>query len=105
MSLLCGYAAAPVQKSFCFEPTTRKPRKRLMRHTQADVLLEMLRVARAAGVPLELPANIRARIPRYSARMVELRKEGFEIINEMERVNGAVRSRYYLVFDPRRDTR
>lgn len=39
-----------------------------------------------------------------AARFKELREQGFEIVNEMERtVDGVVLSRYWLRFDPERD--
>jgi hypothetical protein len=101
MSMLWrGHPATPTQQSLCFEHETKPRRKRSGGRTQADVLLEMLRAARAAGKPLELPAIMQAGIAQHGARMAELRERGFEIVNEMERSNGIVRSWYRLVFDP-----
>lgn len=100
-----GHAATPNQQTLCFEPESEKPRTRRKPHTQADMLLEMLRAARAADRPLELPEIMRAAIAPHGARFNELRELGFKIVNEMERSNGVVRSRYRLVFDPRKDVR
>jgi hypothetical protein len=100
-----GHAATPTQQSLCFEPESKRPRKRRAGLTQADVLLGMLRAARAAGKPLELPEIMRAGIAQHGARFNELREQGFEIVNEMERGDGIVRSWYQLNFDPRTDTR
>jgi hypothetical protein len=102
-----GHPATPAQQSLCFEPEAKKKpaRKRSGYRTEADVLLEMLRAARAVGKPLELPTIMQAGIAQHGARMTELRERGFEIVNEMERCDRAVRSWYRLVFDPERETR
>lgn len=100
-----GHPATPSQQTLCFEPETKRPRKRRAGLTQADVLLGMLRAARAADTPLELPEIMRAGIAQHGARFNELREQGFEIANEMERAAGVVRSWYRLVFDPGRETR
>ena len=105
MSLWKGHAATPLQESLCFEPEPSRPRRKRKGRTQADVLLEMLRTARAANQPLELPTIMRAGIAQHGARLAELRERGFEIVNEMERNDGVVRSWYRLVFDPDRETR
>jgi len=98
-----GHAATPAQQSLCFEPESKKPRRKHSGVTQADVLLKMLRAARAANKPLELPEIMRAGIAQHGARMTELREQGFQIVNEMERNDGVVRSWYQLTFDPERE--
>jgi hypothetical protein len=81
-----------------------KERKRRQSPTQADVLIGMLRGARASRQPLELPAIMRAGIAQHGARFKEIRDRGFQVENEMERtVDGVVISRYWLRFDPERD--
>ncbi len=73
-------------------------------YTQAGVLLSMLRQARASGVPVELPQIMLAGIAQHGARFNELRRRGFEIVNETKRgSDGRVLSRYWLRFDPERD--
>ena len=98
-------AATPLQESLCFEPESRRPRRKRKGRTQADVLLEMLRASRAANRPLELPEIMLAGIAQHGARFAELREQGFEIVNEMQRHYEGVRSFYRLVFDPERETR
>ena len=71
--------------------------------TQADVLAQLMRECRARGAALELPAILHAGIAQFTARIFELRRRGFVIHNELEHVNGQVRSRYWLRFDPERD--
>lgn len=74
------------------------------RQRQADVLLAMLRQARARGESLPLPQVMTAGIAQHGARFHELRARGFVIQNETERASdGRVLSRYYLRFDPERD--
>jgi hypothetical protein len=64
----------------------------------------MLRAARANREPLELPSIMKAGIAQHGARFKELRNQGFEIVNELERTaDGVVLSRYWLRFDPERD--
>jgi hypothetical protein len=47
---------------------------------------------------------MQAGIAQHGARFKELRDQGFEIENEMERTrDGVVLSRYWLRFDPERD--
>jgi hypothetical protein len=81
------------------------PHQQSRRTTQADVLIELMRARRAAGLGLELPDILAIGIAQHSARLVELRARGFVIENEMQRsAHGhVVRSRYWLVFDPERD--
>jgi hypothetical protein len=104
MSLWRDTPASSLQESLCFEESSR-PRRKRRGHTQGDVLLEMLRAARVARTPLELPEIMRAGIAQHGARMAELRERGFEIVNEMQRHDYGVRSWYRLVFDPERERR
>jgi hypothetical protein len=60
----------------------------------------MLRQARAQGKPLELPAIMQAGIAQHGARFNEIRSQGFAVRNEIDRQGGAVRSRYWLDYDP-----
>lgn len=74
------------------------------RLTQADVLIAMLREARAQGKALELPEIMRAGIAQHGARFNEIRSRGFVIENELDHdASGVVRSWYWLRFDPERD--
>lgn len=70
------------------------------RPTQATVLLEMLREARRRGESLQLPAILKAGLAQHSARFNELRERGFQIENEMTRVDGIIHSVYRLLYDP-----
>jgi len=79
--------------------------KHRTRPTQADLLIEMLRKARAEDRPLELPDIMRAGIAQHSARFNEIRSRGFVVVNETDRHNGAVRSRYWLTVDPESEAR
>jgi hypothetical protein len=97
-----GHPATTHQQQLPFNKT-RKRRKQL---TQADVLIGMLRNARSKRIPLELPEIMRAGIAQHGARFKEIREQGFEIRNEMERTaEGPVLSRYWLTFDPEVDAR
>jgi hypothetical protein len=97
-----GHPATNHQQQLLFDGG-RKRRKQV---TQADVLIGMLRDARAKRVPLELPEIMRAGIAQHGARFKEIREQGFEIRNEMERkAEGVVLSRYWLTFDPEVDAR
>ncbi len=100
-----GHAATPKQQSLCFEPQTKKVTRKRNGQTQAEVLLGMLRAARTADKPLELSEIMQAGIAQHGARFNELREQGFEIVNEMVRNDGVVRSWYRLAFEPERDTR
>lgn len=101
MTLWRGHPATPHQQSLPFDPA----RKRRKPATQAEVLIEMLRMARAEGKALALPEIMGAGIAQHGARFKELRDQGFRIDNEMERSpEGVVCSRYWLTFDPERDT-
>ena len=95
-----GNPATPGQQRLAF----RKPSKKRKAHTQADVLIEMMRKARAENRALDLPEIMHAGIAQFTARIFELRERGFKIDNEMRRSNdGRVLSRYWLRFDPERD--
>ena len=79
-------------------------RRRRKTVTQADVLLQLLRAARAENRALQLPDIMRAGIAQFTARIFELRDRGFVIENEMEKDSeGRVLARYWLGFDPERD--
>lgn len=78
--------------------------KRRGRVTQADVILAMLRTARAENCAVDLPDIMQAGIAQFTARIFELRERGFVIENEMRRSpDGRVLSRYWLRPDPERD--
>jgi hypothetical protein len=97
-----GHPATPHQQELQFDRNCKR-RKQL---TQADVLKEMLRDSCSKGVPLELTEIMKTGIAQHGARFKELREQGFEIRNEMERTaEGVVRSRYWLTFDPEVDAR
>lgn len=71
---------------------------------QADMLLSMLRQARANGLAVQLPQIMGAGIAQHGARFNELRRRGFDIQNELERdAHGRGLSRYWLRHDPERD--
>jgi hypothetical protein len=95
------HPATPHQQELPFDG----PRRRRKQLTQADVLIGLLRDRRAKWTALELPDIMRAGIAQHSARFKELRDQGFQIDNEMERRDGVVLSRYWLVFDPEVDAR
>ena len=46
---------------------------------------------------------MRLGIAQHGARMKEIRNRGFEVINELESVDGVLHSRYRLTYDPERD--
>jgi Helix-turn-helix domain len=95
-----NHPATPNQQQLPFDPK----RKRRSQPTQADVLIGLLREARANRRPLELPAIMRAGIAQHGARFKEIRNQGFQVENEMERTaDGAIMSRYWLRHDPERD--
>ena len=63
-----------------------------------------LRDARSLHKPLELPTIMRVGIAQHGARFKEIRDQGFQVENEMERsADGAVISRYWLRHDPELD--
>jgi hypothetical protein len=82
---------------------TKKP-PRPQRMTQADLILGLLRQARAAGEPLQLAAILQTNIAQYCARLAELRERGRRITNRTKHdEDGHVLSEYVLVFDAERD--
>ena len=89
------HRATPQQRPL-FSARTRKQNAK---PTQADLLIAMLRESHASGKPL-VPAIMRAGIAQHGARFKELRDQGFEIENEMERASDGVHSRYWLRHDP-----
>ena len=92
--------ATPSQQQFAFRPG----RKRSSKPNQAAVLLSLLRKAREAGKALTLPEILQTGIAQFTARIFELREQGFVIENEMQRAeDGRVLSRYWLRHDPERD--
>lgn len=100
MKLWRGHPTTPHQQSLPFGARG----KRGAQPTQADVLIGMLRMARAKREPLELPAIMQAGVAQHCARFKEILDCGFQIENEMERTAGGVAlSRYWLRFDPERD--
>jgi hypothetical protein len=80
-----------------------KSSSRRTRHTQAEVIIGLLREKRSLGKPLELPEIMAAGIAQHGARLHEIRSRGFVVVNETERDGEVVRSRYFLTFDPERD--
>jgi len=94
------HSATPHQRQLQFTPK----RKRRSQPTQADLLIEMLRTARANQTPLSLPEIMGLGIAQHGARFKEIRDRGFRVENVMERkADGAVHSWYWLRFDPERD--
>ena len=73
------------------------------RPTQTELLIAKLRDRRDEGKALELPEIMRLGIAQHGARMKEIRNRGFQVINELESVEGVLHSRYWLIFDPERD--
>jgi hypothetical protein len=99
MSLWRNHPATPTQRTLTSLNKTR--RKQV---TQADVLLQALRQARASGRAPELPDVMALGIAQHGARLNELRYHAFVIENEMERdAGGHVLSHYWLRFDPERN--
>ena len=100
MSLWRDHPATPHQQTLPF----RTKSNQRSQPTQADVLIGMLRIARANREPLELPTIMKAGIAQHGARLKEIRDRGFRVQNEMERTaDGVVLSRYWLTFDPEVD--
>src|SRR6185437_10796131 len=100
MSLWRNHPATPHQQDLPFGAK----RNQRVQPTQADVLIGMLRTARANREPLELPDIMKAGIAQHGARLKEIRDRGFRVENEMERTaDAAVLSRYWLTFDPEVD--
>lgn len=73
------------------------------RPSQTVLLIAKLRERRDQGRALELPEIMRLGIAQHGARIREIRDRGFQVINELESVEGVLQSRYYLLFDPERD--
>jgi hypothetical protein len=96
-----NHPASPQQQSLSDAPQPAQ----VSQVTQADLLLAMLREARSQGRAVELPAIMRAGIAQHGARLFELRERGFVIVNQMERYDGVIRSRYRLTFDPESEGR
>lgn len=69
------------------------------RLSKADMMLAMLRAARARGAALSLAEIVRAGVAQHSARILELRQRGHKIRNHMVRLNGVAHSTYTLDFD------
>lgn len=67
------------------------------RQTQRDRILRLLIDARGAWVPLPEIIELAA---QYNARILELRRLGFNIENRTERVDGARHSWFRLVSSP-----
>lgn len=100
MKLWADHPATPHQQILPFG----KRAKLRTQPTQADVLIEMLRAARARRESLQLPEIMKAGIAQHGARMKEIRDRGFRVENEMERTaDGIVLSRYWLRHDPELD--
>lgn len=99
-ALWFDHPATPSQTRLAF---ARNVSKRT-RPTQANVLLDLLRLARSKGLPLELPEIMAAGIVQHGARLYEIRKRGHIVENVIQRAaDGRILSRYYLRFDPEQD--
>jgi hypothetical protein len=81
----------------------KKPPQRHGRITQADLILSLLRAARARGTPLSLPEILGLGVAQYSARLKELRDAGHVIQNRLKRIDGVTHSWYELVHDVEHD--
>jgi hypothetical protein len=68
------------------------------RNTQCDRFLGLL--IKARGGRVSLPAILALGIAQYNARVHELRRMGFAIVNERERVNGQLRTWFRLISGP-----
>jgi len=104
----------PAQQQFAFRPNRKQnkgkrssveqPNAQPKTLSQAAILLSLLRKTREAGNPLTLPEILQTGIAQFTARIFELREQGFVIENEMQRAeDGRVLSRYWLRHDPERD--
>jgi hypothetical protein len=69
------------------------------RNTQRDKLLELLRSR--AGQWVSLPEILELGFAQFGARIFELRRLGFPILNRTERINGQKHSWYRLESTPR----
>ena len=92
--------ATPAQQQLAFRPNRKCNRK----PTQAEVLLSLLRNARAEGKALTLPEILQTGIAQFTARIFELREHGLIIENELQRADDRVLSRYWLRHDPEQDS-
>jgi hypothetical protein len=71
------------------------------RLSQQQIVSQLLRRARADGRDVEVPELMRAGVAHFTARIFELRRRGFVILNHQSRdASGRVRSRYTLAVDP-----
>ena len=68
------------------------------RNTQCGQFLGLL--IKARGGRVSLPAILALGIAQYNARVHELRRMGFHIVNERERVNGQLRTWFRLTSGP-----
>jgi hypothetical protein len=94
------HPATPRQQPLAFRASRGRGRA-----TQADVLLSMLRGARAQGKAVELPEIMAAGIAQHGARFNELRSRGFVIENELDRDGRlSLHSRYRLKHDSELDS-
>jgi hypothetical protein len=93
-----NHPATPRQQQLAFKSSRKGTRP-----TQADVIVELLREKRAQGKPLELPEIMAAGIAQHGARFHEIRSRGYVVVNETDREGEAVRSCYFLTFDPEQD--
>jgi hypothetical protein len=75
----------------------------LQRLPQVELLITKLRERRNEGRSLELPEILSLGIAQHGARLREIRARGFEVIDELESVDGILHSRYWLTFDPEQD--
>ena len=95
-----NHPATPSQQQLAFKSSRKRTRP-----AQADVIVELLREKRALGKPLELPEIMTAGIAQHGARFNEIRSRGFVVENELDRDGrGSVHSRYWLRYDPERDS-
>jgi hypothetical protein len=94
------HSATPRQERLAFKSSRKSARP-----TQADVIVELLRERRTRGKPLELPEIMAAGVAQHGARFNEIRSRGFVVENELDRDGrGFTRSRYWLRYDPERDS-
>lgn len=93
------HPATPRQAQLAFRPSRKRTRP-----TQADLLIAMLRDARANGGAVELPEIMTVGIAQHGARFNELRSRGFVIRNETSQSDdNRTLSRYYLEHDRERN--
>lgn len=99
-----NHPATDRQLAFVFQSS---PHQQSRCTTQADVLIQLLRAKRAAGLALDLPEILDLGIGQHSARLFEIRARGFVVENDLQRsADGhVVHSSYRLVSDPEQDGR